>query len=239
MGMNSSPHLDFAGAVREASSNNLTTVVDGKIQNIDQRVDQRVDQSQVQVDGFISNARKEFPFYRITKNQLLTGTTGSVPSHWSSGGGTSFTLVQSVNTGTLWENRTAEEQALLTAIGRSGVQHFLRNFNIWKMEWSTPTPSHTMYQQVNLSTITTVAAMVKLLSGSLSGHWAQGAVLNEWKLTGSHYGRTNLAYTHCHPYRGSPTGSILFALPACVTGHVPIEDGVWGEFPYIGDTQND
>lgn len=216
------------------ASDRLTGIVDGKIAEIDGRVSQ----AQTQVSGYIAGARGEAPFYRLTKNQTLTGTSGSVPSFWSSGAGITYTLVQSVNTGIEWLDRTAEEQALLQAMGRGGIKHFYRNFNIWRMDWTEVDHLYTMYQQINLSTPSTTAAMTKLLSGHIDGFWADGAT-SEWKLTGRYNGYANLAYTHIHPNRRTPTGSMLFALPATVAGHVPLDANTWGEYPYIGDTQND
>ncbi len=216
------------------ATDQLTGVVDNKIGEIDSRVTQ----AEGQVNAYIANARTELPFYRLTKNQVLSGTDQSIPSYWRSGAGMTFTLIQSVNTGIEWADRTPEEQSLLTAMGKSGIKHIYQNFNIWRMDWISAEPIYTMYQRINMSTPSTTAAMTKLLSGIIDGHWANG-VTSEWKLTGSYHGRDNLSYRHPHPYKRSETGSLLFALPATVAGHVPLDANVWGTFPYIGDNQND
>ncbi len=123
-------------------------------------------------------------------------------------------------------------------MGRGTTKYIYRDLNIWRMDWVLTDHTYTMYQQVNAALSITEAAMTKLLSGSINGHWANGAT-NEWKLTGTHYGLVSHRYSHIHPYRQSATGSMLFALPAAISGHLPLNASLWGTFPYIGDTQND
>ncbi|MFT4925640.1 MAG: hypothetical protein ACI8WB_001733 [Phenylobacterium sp.] len=230
------------------ASDRLTGMVDDKIDGIDASVTQaingidgRVNQAESQVTSYVSDARAEAPFYRISKNQVLNGTTGSVPDHWNSNTGLTYTLVQSVIAGKQWADRTAEEQALLTVMGRVGMVYIYVNFNIWRMDWTSqglPAGSYTMYQQVNNSTVITIAAMTKLLSGDINNYWAHGAK-SEWSLTGIHSTPTPHGYQHTHPYRQTETGSLLFALPAAITGKMPLDPTLWGIFPFIGGTQND
>ncbi len=88
------------------ASDRLTGMVESKISDIDAKVTQ----AQNQVNEYVNNARGEMPFYRLSKNQILAGTTGSVPDFWSTGRGTTFTLVQTVKTNVEWADRTPEEQ---------------------------------------------------------------------------------------------------------------------------------
>lgn len=201
-------------------------------------IDARMSAKESEVDQHIAQGLERQPSYRITKNQRLLGNAGSI-NHWVSGGGCTYSLVQEVSSSRPWAERTEEERALLTALGLGGVDYLYNSFNIWKVEWSTRSPTRILYQHINTSIKTTVAGMVKLLSGGVSEHWAEGAVQGEWRLCGEQYARRNLGYTYCHPHRTTDSGAMLFALPAVVTGSVPLEQGVWGLYPYIGDAYDE
>lgn len=215
-------------------SDRLTDAVAEQIGHIDARVKQAEDEA----DTYIKNARSELPFYRLSVNQVLNGTTGHVPDGWNSGAGVTYTLIQEVKTNTLWKDRTPMEQELLTAMGRENEQFIYHAFNIWRMDWAAGADPHTLFQQVNGATPITVAAMTKLLSGKIYANWAEGAT-DEWKLTGIYYGLAPHRYLHIHPYRLSGEGSMLFCLPAALAGYHPLTADLWSMFPYIGGTQND
>lgn len=198
-------------------------------------------QSLSQINNTIYPARNKAPYYRLTKNQLLTGTSGSVPTGWSTHPDCTFTLVQSVVETTEWNDRTEDERELLTLMGRTGEKNYFDTFNIWRMDWvdsDIDNYSYTMYQGVNGSTAVSVAAFTKILSGDIVGYWADGAT-NQWKLTGNYYGFNKHRYHHIHAHRQTPIGSVLIALPAAITGFINFDPKTWGQFPYIGETQND
>ncbi len=217
-----------------AASQALSDEVSGKVAEINSVVSG----ARQDIDNFISGERSNYPFYRLTKNQSLEGVDGSVPDHWSSASDVTYTLVQTVLDNVAWGDRTDEEKELLDILGGAGVQYTKSNFNIWRMDWTSIAPEHTLYQKVNHSVGITVCALTKVLSGSISNYWATGSVVGEWKVSGMYIPKSNLGYVHCHPQRLSETGSMLFALPACVAGRVPFESGMWGDYPYIGDGQD-
>ncbi len=215
------------------SSDRLTEAVAGQIDAIDSRVKQ----AQSEADELIANARSEQQFYRLNKNQALTGTSGAIPDFWQSGNGVTYTKVQEIKAGIEWEDRTPLEQELLTAMGREGEKYVYKTFNIWRMDWVASSHTHLLYQQVNAATPATVAAMTKLLSGKIIGSWADNAT-DQWTLSGLHLGLVPYRYHHMHPYRQSGEGSMLFCLPAAVAGYHSLKAEHWGVFPYIGDEQN-
>ena len=180
-------------------------------------VDAKVAAAKSQIDTYIAGARGEMPFYRMTKNQRLLGTNGSVPEHWSSGSGITYTLVETVRGNIPWADRTALEKEVLTAMGCAGTRYLWQDFKVWRMAWSSNSPTYTMYQQMPSHVTSTAIAVCKVESGSISGHWAEGAT-TEWKITGQVYGRGVHMYTHCHPIKGSVSGSLLFALPCVIAG---------------------
>jgi len=217
----------------------LTTAADGLTQEVVGKmgaIDGRVAAKELEVDAYLQSARGEASHFRLSKNQVLAGI-GAVPDFWSAYPGVNLTKAFTVSTGVLWANRTAEEQALLTAMGKANVQYIDVSFDVWRMAWTTPSSSNvTMYQYIPTSVALTVGAMVKLESGAISGAWAEGAVVGKWVNTGVHYGANPAGYTHIHPFEGSNAGSLLVALPAAVTGFVDLTAKQWGKFPYIGDT---
>jgi hypothetical protein len=81
------------------------------------------------------------------------------------------------------------------------------------------------------------AAFVKVTSGQVSGAWAEGAVMDEWKLCGTVYrGLGGQGYSSSHPYALSDSGSMLVALPATVLGHVDLSEPLnWWLFPELND----
>ena len=186
-----------------------------------------------------TNIVSTYPFFRITSNQILTGTqTGTnsdTVSGWtinSGGCGVALKWIQTVSNGVLWANRTPEEQALLTAMGRPNIQYVANAFNIYRMSWSAVCP-WTFYQHIPNSPQFTVAAFTKLESGVITGWWATG-IQSSWSLTGVHAGASAEGYSHPHPATSSVTGSLLIAMPAYVPGYVDLTQPInWGWFPYV------
>jgi len=193
-------------------------------------IDAKVAEMRSKVDAYIVGARGEMPFYRMTKNQRLNGTSGSVPEHWSSGSGITYTLVETVRGNIPWEDRTALEKDVLTAMGCAGTRYLWQDFKVWRMAWSSNSPTYTMYQQMPSHVTSTAIAVCKVENGTINGHWAEGAT-TEWKITGQVYGRGGHMYTHCHPIKGSVSGSVLFALPCVIAGKHHFNNH--GIYPYL------
>ena len=229
-----SQHLDLLNR-EEALAQRLS-----ELDNHITRLDNRRDYLKQQLEAQVNRLERIQPNYRLSKNQRLLGA--ATPDFWSLHPDMTLSKVLTVADDVLWANRSAEEQALLTAMGKPDTRYIHQPFEIWRMSWTTipamPSSPFTMYQRVNQAIETTVAAMVKLESGEIAGSWASGAKLNTWVNTGEHRGASSLGYTSIHPMRASTAGSLLVALPAAVAGYVPLGEGRWGDFPYIGDTQN-
>jgi hypothetical protein len=175
--------------------------------------------------------------FRITTNQVLAGTeTGGVDTvnSWSVNPacGVTFKFMFKVDTNVVWTARTAEEQALLTAMGREGTQYIERAFNVYRMSWSSVCP-WTMFQHVPMQPMLTTAAFTKLESGVIEGQWATG-IKSTWGLSGTHILPGIGGYAHPHPNTTTATGSILIAMPATVVGYVDLNRPInWGWFTYM------
>ncbi len=218
-----------------AASDRVNGLVSSKLNGYDSRVTA----AQAKVSNYISTEDAYKQFYRLSKNDVLAGVSGNVPDFWFSSDAFTYTLVQEVQTAKAWDDRTEEERDLLRAMSRQGTYYIYRNFNIWRMDWTPTQNYHALYQRVNNAIASTVGAMTKLLSGSIEHNWAHGAT-NAWKLTGYHLDPSRNDYIHhMHPVRTSDYGSMLFALPAAIAGHVRLDASYWGTFPYIGDQQDD
>lgn len=180
------------------------------------------------------------PIIRLTKNQALIGSSGSAPTGWTAHPSCTLTNICNVGSGSP-NDRHPIAQELLNYIGINNIVNFGLGFNIWRISWPAGT-SFLMYQFLNLSNaLMTVAAYTKLESGQVGGCWAEGAT-NTWKLTGQQaFGGMMHQYWMLHPTPvNGGAGSLLFALPAAVTGKLNLSSPQqWALYPYIGDQQYD
>lgn len=164
--------------------------------------------------------------------RISQGFSGGFDTGWSMAYGTR-TGVQSVSNGTPWGSRTAEEQNLLTAMGRSGVTYLYQSFDIVRITWGTrdqnayllPYMHIPLYQDIKL----TSAAFVRWESGSLPhGNWCNGLTKNgNWTWCKSEDSGAGPGYSYNHPYQDQTSnagGSILVALPGVWIGrlHSPL-----------------
>ncbi|RJE78162.1 hypothetical protein CWB96_01845 [Pseudoalteromonas citrea] len=236
------------------ASNDLTTIVDNKIQDIDSKVlsaKSTVDGYISQVNSYIDSARGKQSHFRLTKNQaLIPNADSTFPLHWSGGFVKSAKVVETVTTGVEVDQRSALAREFLQAIS-SDAKYFAGSFKIWELEYypnrrgdNINTSAYLMYQYLRRPTVITAGAVVKHIKGVVpTGHWCSGLEANQpAKICGQligHSGRNH--YTHCHPYvngAGKPeteTGIIQVALPAVVTGDVDLTKKQWGQFAYLGD----
>lgn len=215
------------------ASNNLTDAVNGKIGEIDNHLNQ----SSQEINRQLEQTKYMLPRIVITKNQSLSVPSGqSLPTglsiHWEVACSVYKTIPSDI------AKRSAEHIALLQEIERDTsanlrVNDFYRkDFNIVKLSWTSMVGNSAWLAfpnsvdsdtipSVPLNTFLTVGALVKVLSGSISGAWGTGARLGKWtfcneKLSPSGFG----TYTHLHPMRNSQSGEILVAFPAAITGHI-------------------
>ncbi len=220
------------------AADNLTTTVDNKIQAIDTRVDT----AEQQLDGFIANARFDYPFVRLTKNQASLTSLGFLDDYTvSSAFPITFTEYRQIIHGTPWAERDAEEQEILSAMGKAGMQYFHPNgsphIRVVKMTWSGWSAGMnglTFYQYVPFASNSTCACYAKLISGGIDSFGFSG-ITNEWGLCGTHFNIGPIGYTHTHPYVNTPSGEVLFTWYAFVSGHVPLDRAKpkWGFYPYV------
>lgn len=146
-----------------------------------------------------------------------------------------------INSGVSYETRSAQEQELLTAMGRQ-VTHLVPS-PIIVYRWSAPAGRDAgnyfgAYYNLKFRTngVTTCAAFTKLLSGETSTrHWLGSGATSEWKLTGSHYMSAGGGYVNSHPHApmsGNTQAEYLIAMPAHVDGYVDLENPQnWWFFP--------
>ncbi|WP_105168560.1 hypothetical protein [Pseudoalteromonas sp. T1lg23B] len=237
------------------ASNDLTTVVDNKIVDIDAKVAQsktKVDGYINQVNNYINSARDKQSHFRVTMNQaLVPNDEQTFPKYWSGGFVKNAKVIETVTTGVEPEQRSALAREFLQAIN-SDRKYFANSFHIWELEYypnrrgeQSNLSAYLMYQYFRAPTYMTSAAVVKHIKGIVpNGWWCQGLKAGEVaKLCGQAFSvdSTRNIYSHCHPYvhgedkPETETGIIQVALPAVVTGDVDLSKGQWGQFPYLGD----
>ncbi|MBQ4836313.1 MULTISPECIES: hypothetical protein [Pseudoalteromonas] len=239
----------------------LTATVDNQITEIKQTLSSTVASTKTQVDAHLARAdallnsyEERQSHFRMSKNQaLVANSAGTFPEAWASGFVTKATLLEKVETGVETNQRTPLAREFLQAI-TSDTKWFAQNFNIWELEYApnrggenSHVDAYMMYQYCRRPTQMTVAAIVKHIRGVVpTGFWCTGLQANEpAKVCGAHYGAGGRNhYMHCHPYvpgknlPADQTGVIQVALPAVVSGHVPL-DKAWSQFAYIGDAAFD
>lgn len=177
---------------------------------------------------------------------LLMSTPGSqtVPfaSGWSSAGVTLGSLEGHLESGVAFSSKSAETQALLTAMNRQ-TTHFGQTIYYRRMIYAAGREGSYMgpYHQIRTNFVAgcTSAAFVKLLSGNIpSAHWLTGYNTSQggWQLVGTYYAGGTTGYTHNHPHGagGSSACEFLIALPGTVFGYVDLSNTRnWWIFPNV------
>lgn len=145
-----------------------------------------------------------------------------------------------VNSGTPYASRSAEEKEILTAMERQ-TQHFVPAFNVYRVtipsgrEGSHAGAYHVI--RVNPGVWTSTGAFLKRISGNMpTGHWAEGydTSAGGWQLCGTHYGASASGYTHNHPYGAAGDSACVFlaAMPMTLWGRVDFSRGLnWWAMP--------
>ncbi|MCX4025035.1 hypothetical protein H0A36_30015 [Endozoicomonas sp. SM1973] len=217
------------------ASNQLTEVVQNKINDINQQLKAAEDR----FNAFMLEAHKESPFYRQSKNQF-----GNLVDKMLDGFDKSeafsieVSLYREIKTGIDWEQRDSEEKEILTCMGLKGHKYLQPTIRVLRLKWSGyDRDTHNAYSiyptvPANRSVPLTVGCYAKLISGDIRYTWLNG-VNHEWGVCGANYESQPGSYFHAHPYVYSPAGEVLFFWPAIVTGYVPIDRDkpLWGYYP--------
>ncbi|WP_395947686.1 hypothetical protein [Caedibacter taeniospiralis] len=188
----------------------------------------------------------EQPFWRLSRNQLGTVTGGSMDHFIKNPNITiSFEIYKTIHSDVPWENRDAEEQEILTAMGRHGQRYFAPSyFNIVRVRWSGAIPMDIstgkywlFYQFINYHNWVTIGCYAKLINGGITtnGGFPFEGITDQWGLCGSTASLEANSYTHSHAYPSSESGEILFCMLASVAGRFPLDKANprWGYVPYL------
>ncbi|MEZ8781851.1 hypothetical protein [Vibrio splendidus] len=212
------------------------------------KIDNEVAQAKVKIDSYVANARGEYGITRQSKNQY-GNLTGDMLDFFSKNPGFDIrvSLYRTIVTGTDWVDRDAEEQEILSAMGRSGAKHFKPNIRVMKMVWSGfDSENHSRYTiypnpVMTASTGVTTGSYAKILSGDIRGSWL-GGVTRDWGCCGQYHTPAPGKYVHAHPGPYSSSGEVLFLWAGAVSGYVSLdkEKPKWGYFPSLyGDAPFD
>ncbi|ANW25817.1 hypothetical protein BA953_16605 [Vibrio coralliilyticus] len=194
--------------------------------------------------AFLANMQDTAPNIALTRNQVLGASVGrTLPDCLGVNQKVTLSLVASINGNPT--ARDAQAKSLLADI-QTGVQRdyadfriresnwYWKTFNIYRVSWDflADDIKYLVFPSMNelLSPVPggrpmTSAAFVKLEQGELiqsnDAHFAQGAVLGEWRFTKTDYNVNAFGYyIHAHPYAQSLQGSMLIALPVVATGYL-------------------
>lgn len=201
-----------------------------------------IQKMKVKQDSFQNNARKEFPFYRVTKNVTLEpNADSSKPIGWSTGTNPDYKLLYTVKNNVPWEDRTADEKELLTALGHEGARYISKAFNVWEATLhKSDTSAYGLLFFFSSAVLMTEMCMSKRVSGDYEGAFMTQGLENKWKLTGQNWSKGDMGYgiAHLCPYIDSKmtteTSVIHFALPQLVAGKYPLDSEQLGIIPFTG-----
>jgi hypothetical protein len=145
----------------------------------------------------------------------------------------SFAIQTTVTNGIAWGSRSADEQAILTAIGKANWQHFGITFKVARITFPSGREGsymgpYTVMQYRGEDELTT-AAWCKMVSGNAPTNYFFNGLTNSdtsWKFCGTHMGGnySSGGYGHPHAYGASGDSACVVdvALPAIVDGYFPI-----------------
>lgn len=189
----------------------------------------------------------KFPYYRLGRNQLGSVSNGLLNYFYAitADCDVHFEVHRTVKSDIPWAERDEDEQALLTAMGKSGARYTLPQFNVVRVTWKRKpgiSLGRLFVQQIIYHSWITSGCYAKLISGAISdknGGYFQG-ITHEWGLCGYSVMLNSTSYTNPHPYAASDTGEVLFCLLGSIAGYLPIDrnNPRWGYFPYMQTIQD-
>lgn len=181
----------------------------------------------------------------LTKNQTMDVSSGTIPDGFVVNSNVTMKLVERISAAPV--NRSAAQMQVLRDM-KSGIQldfpdfnireveHFFRNFNVFRVSWDFPESfdgsewlvfpeyggvNRVYNYQVPAPQAMCDAALVKLESGTMYGGFATGAKQGTWKFTRYQHGKSGFGtYEYSHPVATSRQGSMLVALPVSATGFI-------------------
>ena len=225
------------------ASNNLTGVVDGKIQEIDSKVVE----SKTKVDDFIASARGELSHVLLSRNQMMEPTTnGDGIKGFSTIGLDSFEVIKEATIHGSAVHDVDHTGNGYAADFRQNVHSDYVNgsFHLLRLKWKRGTSSHPArfddnwgqgYQQGALST----GCYLRILSGDIGGGMKPIHEFgNDWYFYGTRQGVNSLneAFRAEHTKLAlsslpGGTGEMLICLFGTVSGVVNYEKKTWGLYP--------
>lgn len=220
----------------------------GQVDGFKGELDKEAQKIREDQNEFKENAHLQMLHGRVTHNQtLLPNAENNFPLFWALGAVKSAEIFEHVTSGTPMNDRPATVREFLTAM-KADRTHFWGSFYIWRVTLKDVLDhaSYGLYQAYPIFGEMTMRAIVKHESGKVPTQmFCTGLKAGEpAKLCGSRIYenpsnglKDAMGYSHTTwrvEKEDHGESTILIALPAVVSGHVP--DGIWGKFPsIIGD----
>lgn len=205
-------------------------------------------QRETEQADFFKDAQLQAFHGRVTHNQKLQpNAEKSFPLFWALGHVKSAEIFEHVTSGTPMNDRSPTVREFLRAM-KADRTHFWDSFYIWRvtLKDNPDGSSYGLYQAYPIFGEMTMRAIVKHESGKVPTRmFCHGLKAGEpAKLCGeriyenpSKNLKDTMGYSHTTwrvEKEDHGESTILIALPAVVSGHVP--EGIWGKFPsVIGD----
>lgn len=214
--------------------------------DLDQQAQDMLEQQKNWEDNVESKFKENLPFYRVTKNVTLKpNADSSKPVDWGTGTNPDYKLLYTVQNNVPWEDRTADEQELLTAMGHKGARYITTAFNVWEATLHKEKENASNYGLLaffSAAVVMTEMCMSKRVSGDYKGYGMTLGLKDDWSLTGRNFGRGGMGYNISHLCASTDsrmtteTSVIRFALPQLVAGKYPLDSTAeLGIIPFLGE----
>ena len=226
------------GALVKASEN-LTGAVNGKIGEIDEQLRLSIDK----INQHLDVTKTMLPRILMTMNQTLVAGDDLLPLNFNVNANVTVTKVIDIAEGPgsrdIAQKQMLQEIEMDLNVDLRINEFYRKSFSIYKLAWSNNVgwlafpvaADDKLSPRVPLNTYFTIGAFVKIVSGSLGGAWANGAVFGKWCFCSTKNSPAGFGtYTNLHPITNTESGEILVALPAAITGHI---DNATEWFPNI------
>lgn len=239
-----------------SAANALTTVVTGKIGDINQALAQ----AQARYDEQLLSLNSRLPRLAVTKNfHMVPDATGKLIDGWLVHSEVTATNVRTITQAAQSAGRLDADVDFMRQVQADVREQFpdfdiraagyWRNtVNVWQMKWSDskslpwlafPTCIDTGRLSgttpVPLNNCMTMGAFVRVNDGTIEGAWATGNQKGKWRWCSALLMPDNYFanYMHIHPMRSSTTGSVDVMLAGACTG-VVTRPADWGTLLGLG-----
>lgn len=239
-----------------SAANNLTTMVSGKVGEIDSALAE----ARKKYEEQLLSLNRRIPRMAITKNfHMASDATGKLIDGWYVHTQVTATKVRTITQASQSAGRPQEDVDFMRKVQADvsekfpgfdiwSAEYWRNPIHVWQMKWSEDSVSPWLAfpcaidmdrlsgtTPVPLNTYMTIGAFVRVVEGSVNGTWTTGNEKGKWRWCSMVVTPTGFFshYMHIHPMRTSSSGLVEVMLAGACTGVVthPVD---WGTMLALG-----